>query len=102
MRSLPPTTRNRRSGLTLVELLVVLALMLLLAALGVAFVPKAAERAKSSRGADQLQGWLLIAKQWAKKDGVPTGIRMISDGNLYARDLQYIQTPDDFYQGRIQ
>jgi len=94
-RHSPLTTRR---GFTLIELLVVLVLILLLAALAVGFVPRATERAKSTRGADQLQQWLLIAKQWAKKDRVPTGIRFqpnVKNGR-YVTDLQYIQQPDDF------
>src|SRR5207249_2776633 len=56
------------------------------------------------------QGWLLIAKQRALRDQMPTGIR-IHAGRLYpisapgaatttwAHDLQYIQQPEDFYGG---
>src|SRR5437588_10342280 len=73
---------GRRRGFTLVEMLVVLALMLVLAALAVAFVPRMNERAKTPRGASQLQMWLLIARQWAKRDNIPTGIRLQA-GRLY-------------------
>ena len=40
------------------------------------------ERAKVPRATSQVQMWLLIARQWAKRDNVPTGIRLNS-GNLY-------------------
>lgn len=99
--------RRKRRAFTLVELLVVLGIILLMAALGVAFVPRASERQKTSRGADQLQGWLLIAKQWAKKDRIPTGIRLLpgqtypskaAANSAFITDLQYIQQPADFYQ----
>jgi len=97
---------GRRRGFTLVEMLVVLALMLVLAALAVAFVPRMNERAKTPRGASQLQMWLLIARQWAKRDNVPTGIRLQA-GRLYPNpatananllsDLQYIQQPPPYH-----
>src|SRR5437899_3994285 len=73
---------GRQRGFTLVEMLVVLALMLVLAALAVAFIPRMNDRAKTPRGASQLQMWLLIARQWAKRDGVPTGVRLQA-GRLY-------------------
>jgi prepilin-type N-terminal cleavage/methylation domain-containing protein len=93
---------GRRRGFTLIEMLVVLALMLVLAALAIAFVPRMNERAKTPRGVSQLQMWLLIARQWAKRDNTPTGIRL-QTGRLYptpatpnpsyVSDLQYIQQP---------
>src|SRR5258708_3429153 len=99
-----------RSGFTLVEMLVVLTLILILAALAVTFVPKITERAKSQRGADLLQQWLLTARQWAKKAGVPTGIRLqpgqtlpnrSSPNTYYVTDLQYIQQADPFTGGAV-
>src|SRR2546427_7500521 len=97
---------DRRRGFTLVELLVVLALMLVLAALAVAFVPRMNERAKTPRGVSQLQMWLLVARQWAKRDNIPTGIRLQA-GRLYPNpavpnssfvsDLQYIQQPAPYH-----
>jgi prepilin-type N-terminal cleavage/methylation domain-containing protein len=95
--------RPRNAGFTLVEMLVVITLMLILSAMAIAFLPGAIEKQKSARAADQLQGWLLIAKQWAKRDGVPTGIRLhppLNPSNpaaqLWVTDLQYIQQPDSF------
>jgi|GEM_PF-3426157 len=97
---------GRRRGFTLVEMLVVLALMLVLAALAIAFVPRMNERAKTPRGASQLQMWLLIARQWAKRDNIPTGIRLQA-GRLYPNpataninlvtDIQYIQQPPPYH-----
>src|SRR5437899_4734829 len=73
---------GRQRAFTLVEMLVVLGLMLVLAALAIAFIPRMNERAKTPRGASQLQMWLLIARQWAKRDNTPTGIRLQA-GRLY-------------------
>jgi len=107
MCSLEKRTLPFRSAFTLIELLVVMSIMILLAALAVAFIPNVAEAERTARGADRLQGWLLIARQQAKRDGVPTGIRL-NPGTLYPNtgspnpqyitDLQYIQKPGDFYQ----
>ncbi len=97
-------TNRRTAGFTLVELLVVIILILVIASLVVAFAPRLAERQKVPRGADLIQGWLLIAKQRAKRDQLPTGIRLQPDPNnpsLY-RELQYIQKPDDLTIGSVQ
>jgi prepilin-type N-terminal cleavage/methylation domain-containing protein len=97
---------GQRTAFTLIEMLVVLALMLILAALAVAFVPKLSERARAARGGEQLQQWLLVARQWAKRDRVPTGLRLQPGQSLpnratplakYVTDLQYIQRPEDLY-----
>jgi type II secretory pathway pseudopilin PulG len=90
-------------------LIVVLAIMLALAALVVAMAPRMAERQKTSRAVDQLQGWISLARQWARSARVPTGIRLLPgqvmrdssgrvlQGNVgYITDLQYIQQPPDF------
>jgi prepilin-type N-terminal cleavage/methylation domain-containing protein len=89
------TYSRHRRALTLVELLVVMVIMLVLATIVVAFAPGFQDAQKVSRGADQLQGWLLTARQWARKDRVPTGIRF-SVVNNAVTDLQYIQQPPTF------
>jgi prepilin-type N-terminal cleavage/methylation domain-containing protein len=92
---------RRRPGFTLVEMLVVIGLILVLATLTVAFAPRFLEREKVTKGIDQLQGWFLIAKQRAKSDRTPTGIRLQRDPKnaSLVRDLQYIQQPDHFSGG---
>jgi type II secretory pathway pseudopilin PulG len=66
----------RRAGYTLVELILMLALLALLATLAVALLPRVQQQARSAAGADQVQGWLLIAKQRARRDQHPVGIRL--------------------------
>src|SRR5947207_2736284 len=105
MRTCTLTRSDRRPGFTLVEMLVVLALILFVTAIAVTFVPSMLERARATKGADQLQGWLLIAKQRALRDRLRTGIR-IQPARLYPtpanpnvawrHDLQYIQQPEHF------
>ncbi len=95
----PSQAISTRAGFTLVELLIVLGIILVLAALAVAIVPRYNERQRSLNGAAQLQSWLAIARQTAKRDRVPSGIRFqpsSSAGAGYVTDMQYIQQPDDF------
>jgi hypothetical protein len=74
--------------------------------LTVLFMPRIQERQRVAQGADMLQGWLLMAKQRALRDRIPTGIRLqpmsqtpADPTHFYVRDLQYIQRPDDYSQG---
>src|SRR5207237_3702592 len=89
-----------RHAFTLVEMIVVLAIVLALSALAVALAPRLGERQKTRRAADQLQGWFGIARQWARRAHVPTGIRLLPGRLLpnpvnfnsnYVTELQYIQ-----------
>ena len=73
------TLKQRRPGrgaFTLVEMLVVLFILVVLATLAVALVPRLGEQQKATRGADQVSGWLLIAKQRARRDRHPVGVRL--------------------------
>ena len=60
------------------------------------------DREKVPRGADTLQGCLASARQWAKRDRVPTGVRLISYNGpnpAYSStcvELQYIQQPPNY------
>jgi prepilin-type N-terminal cleavage/methylation domain-containing protein len=97
------THRNRlvfrRRGFTLVEMLVALAILTVIATLSIAVIPKIKERTKASAGADNLQQWLLIAKQWALRDRAPRGVRLLVDTDGFVRSLQYIEQPDNFTGG---
>lgn len=88
--------RIKRGGWTLIEIVVVLALIAVLATLAIAISPRLLEQAKAAHGAGQLQGWLLVARQLAQRDHTPTGLRMEVDSQGYVRRLAYIQQPDDF------
>jgi prepilin-type N-terminal cleavage/methylation domain-containing protein len=89
------TRKASRSAMTLVELLVVMVIMLILATIVVAFAPGFQDAQKVARGADQLQMWLVSARQTAKSARVPSGLRLfINNGKV--NELQYIQQPPVF------
>lgn len=87
----------------------VMMIIMILAAITVAFLPSVARSQKASRGADLLQGWLLIARQKALHSKRPTGLRldtMDPDTNSNSavnqiRRLWFIQQPDDYFGGQI-
>src|SRR6476619_4709092 len=93
-----------RPGFTLVELLVVVALIIVIAALTVAVLNSGfLSSQKVVGGADRVSGWLLISKQRAKRDGAPRGVRLFltpTGGaapvpNSYeVREAQYIEAPE--------
>ena len=86
---------NRRDAFTLIELLVVIGIIAFLAALTAVMFVGFGSSETGQRGADQMSGWLLIARQQARRDGVPTGIRIDVTGT----QVQYVQQPDDVAQG---
>ena len=92
-----------RRGFTLIELLVVITMLAFLAALTALFFPRFQERQQVETAASNLSGWLLTAKQMAKRDGVPTGVRFLTTAgqivNHECNQCQYIQQPDDHAQG---
>jgi prepilin-type N-terminal cleavage/methylation domain-containing protein len=94
---------KRRSAFTMLELLVVIAVIASLVALTALYFPNYQGKELVIRGADQLSQWLLTAKMQAKRDGVPTGLRLYADRNAAGVDfilrMRYIQQPDDIAQG---
>jgi prepilin-type N-terminal cleavage/methylation domain-containing protein len=87
-----------RTGFTLVEMMVVLAIIAILAALLLAFLPSLASQTAEANGAANLQGWLNIARQKAVRNQNAYGLRVwISDlTNFWATECSYIEQPDDF------
>jgi hypothetical protein len=90
------------------ELLVVITILIFLMGLTAIFTAGFNPTDTGQRGADGLSGWLLVARQQARRDRVPTGLRFavttttsIIDGSTQtaATQVQYIQQPDDIAQG---
>lgn len=87
----------RRGAFTLIEMLVVIAIILALAALAAAFAPRVSENQRMTRAVDNLEQWLLTAKMRAKRDGLATGLRFIQgpgDAVGTYSQFQYIQQPE--------
>src|SRR3954471_2581474 len=100
------TRHAGRRGLTLIELLVVIAIIVVILALVAVVGPHFSERQRTTRGATQLQGWLMIAKQRALRDGAPRGIRLpaLTGSPPYAQyisQVQYIEQPDAYTPATI-
>src|SRR6266581_4234766 len=77
------TINRKRTGFTLVELLVVMAIIAFLAALLVAFLPSIASQTAEANAAVNLQGWLNIARQKAVRNQNPYGLRLwVKDTSL--------------------
>lgn len=93
--------QGRRQSYTLVELLVVMAIILFVAGLLIVMWPGMSSSVQSTRNADQIQAMLMIARQRAIRDRVPTGVRLQltvpTSSFSNSTQLLYIQQPDTFY-----
>lgn len=85
--------RTPRPGFTLIELLVVISIILVLGAMVMAVSLRSTDKPRD--GADRLQGWLLMAKQWALRDQAPRGLRLSGAGGFVTR-LSYCEQSDDW------
>jgi prepilin-type N-terminal cleavage/methylation domain-containing protein len=96
---------RRRGAFTLIEMLVVMGIILLLATIGVAYLPKMSDNQKRTRAVDLVSQWLLTAKERAKRDRLPTGVRLLIDPNnptpTLVSQLQYVQQPDPITGGQL-
>jgi len=84
-------------------MLVVMAIISALAALTVGIMRPFREGQLLTVAASQLQGWLVNARQYAGRDRVVTGLRLLpgTDGDVrLVTALQFIQQPDEFGGGR--
>jgi prepilin-type N-terminal cleavage/methylation domain-containing protein len=91
----------RRSAFTLIEMLVVIGIIAVLATLSVAIIPSVHQRTKAQRGADNTQGWFLVARERALRDHAPRGIRLLVDSDGYVRSMVFIEQPDPITGGAL-
>jgi prepilin-type N-terminal cleavage/methylation domain-containing protein len=102
------SSRRPQRGFTLIEMLVVMALIATLAAMAMVIVPGILEKDRSVDASTSLQSWLQIAQARAQRDRLPRGVRLIIDTNksattspeapdpLLATEAQYIESPPVF------
>lgn len=88
-----------RRAFTLLELMVVMGILLFLAALTAVYFPKFNASASVSTASERVVGALLIAKQRAKREQVPCGVRFIQEDGVWK--LQYVMVPDPYATGRF-
>jgi prepilin-type N-terminal cleavage/methylation domain-containing protein len=85
---------RRRPAFTLIELLIVIGLIVVLATIAALVVPPLAGDYNRVRAVDLLSEWLLSAKQRARREQVPTGIRLQTDASGLYSQVIYVQQPD--------
>lgn len=95
----------QRPGYTLLEILVVVTVIMILAGMVMAFLPKMQEQQRAYRGADMVQGAMLAAKARALRDQRPTGIRLVRDTTgtnaNWVKEIHFIQQPEDYAIGSL-
>jgi prepilin-type N-terminal cleavage/methylation domain-containing protein len=91
---------RRRDAFTLIELIVVMALILAVAAVGIGYAVYGQDNNHSAAAAAMVQGAALNARSRAHLDGKPTGVRILFINNQ-ATQLLLIQQPEDYNLGQV-
>jgi len=84
---------QKRTAMTLVELLVVMAIIVIFTAITAAFYPANQADRELSRFSSTVQSALLSARNRAKAERLPTGIRFYADSNGKVGSVVLIQKP---------
>ena len=84
---------RKRTAMTLVELLVVMAIIVIFTAITAAFYPANQADRELSRFSSTVQSALLSARNRAKAERLPTGIRFYADSNGKVGNVVLIQKP---------
>ena len=86
-----------RRGMTLVELLVVMSIMVTFAAMTAAFYPSISSDNQISQTSNKIQNLLVSARQKARRDNNVTGVRFFPDTNnpSSATQMMLVQKPVD-------
>jgi prepilin-type N-terminal cleavage/methylation domain-containing protein len=102
MRILRRSPLSPRPAFTLVELMVVIVIVGILAALTILIFPKLQYSQSVAKGADVVQGQLYLAKQMALRDQLPRGVRFIPNAAAGGFDsVQLIEQPRPYNKGTI-
>jgi type II secretion system protein H len=80
-----PPRRARRPGFTIFELIVVLALLIILAAVAIPTSESLYGDSRSKAAADQVRGELAAARAWAIEEGRPYRVAVSDDGKRVRR-----------------
>jgi hypothetical protein len=82
----------------LIELLIVMSIMVVIAALGFLFLPNLSRNKGVPNATTQAEGWFLLTKQQALRDGAPRGVRLVQDPNDLTRavGIQFIEQPEPY------
>ncbi len=70
---------NKRTGFTLIELMVVMAIIAFLSAMVLLVAPSVLDKDRARDAATQLQGAIQNARMRAMRDGLPRGVRLLVD-----------------------
>lgn len=89
-----------RKGMTLVELLIAMSIMVMMAAITAAFYPSISSDNQISNAANKVQSLLVGARQTAMRSRFVTGIRFLADSNnpassISCTQMMLIQKPSD-------
>ena len=86
-----------RRGMTLVELLVVMSIMVTFAAMTAAFYPSISSDTQIAQASNKIQNLLVGARQKARRDNNVTGVRFFPDLNnsSAANQMMLVQKPVD-------
>lgn len=93
----PFSSRSRRSGYTLIELLVALAIILGVMSLVVAIYPNYSQREDLYRSTDILRNAIMRARQWALRDKAITGIQIETSPGNFGATIKMVQSPPKIY-----
>ena len=96
---------GKRSGFTMVELLIAVSILLVLAGITVSTLNYSAEKEKISNGTRDMQSYLKGARDRAIFRRSPTGVRLVLDDNgptnnagnpITVSSMVYIGSPEPF------
>lgn len=90
------STVRSRPGMTLVELLVVMALIASLAAMVMVVAPGALEKDRVAASVTQIEGALQISRARAMRDGLPRGIRLLWQAGGLSSEYVYTEVAPPF------